>query len=84
MSTAATIDTAKKISISSIDIEYSIERFISTCTQFSFPISDIPEFTDGNWEDNSGNVFADKWKVIDEGVATANDNNHVTYPSQIG
>ena len=70
--------------LSVVEVEYILIENIDTCTQFAFPISDTPALTDGVWVDNAGDQFANKWATVDEGVATFNDNNHVTFPTQIG
>ncbi len=73
------------------DMEIAVVKIIftetinnRTCNQFSYPVSDLAVFTDGVWKDNVGNAFANRWSVVDEGVSTFNDNNHITYPSQVG
>lgn len=78
------LDLLGNLDISVVEISFLDTNSIRTCTQFSYPNKDISVLTDGIWKDNVGNVFNNKWAVIDEGVSTANDDVHITFPTQIG
>jgi len=77
-------DLLGNLDISVVEISFVDTNSIRTCTQFSYPNKDLPDLTDGVWEDNVDNIFNNKWAVINEGVSTANDDVHITFPTKIG